>query len=124
MVAVKKLDSDQKEVSPNHLIEISVRGLHHDMIKTSDNDGLGIVVDSVTLEIMISDTTLRLFIPLQVRKKNPRLRQICGCDILISPKVIQIDFNRPRTKIVTDLQQKYVRRNTCNSEVSTTSASH
>ena len=46
------------------------------MIKTYDNGGLVIVVDSVTHKLLISDTELRSFIPPQVRKMNPKLHQI------------------------------------------------
>ena len=60
------------------------------MIKLYDNSGLESVVDSVTNKLLISDTILRLFIPPQFWKKNPRLRQICGCDIFIIIKDIHI----------------------------------
>ena len=49
------------------LMEISVRVLHNDMIKPSENGGLSIVVDYVTHKLPISYTTSRLFIPPQVR---------------------------------------------------------
>ena len=51
------------------------------MIKTSDNGGLASVVDSVTHKVLISDTTLRSFIPPQVCKITPKVRQICGWDL-------------------------------------------
>ena len=74
------------------------------MIKLYENYWLDNVVYSVTHKFLISDTTLRSFIPPQVRKITSRLRQICGCDIYIIPKYIQIDLNRLRTNIVTDIQ--------------------
>ena len=63
------------------LMGISVRYLNNDMIKKSENGGLESVVDLVTHKVLISDTTLRPFIPPQVRKTTPRLRHICGCEI-------------------------------------------
>ena len=57
----------------NTLMDLSVRDLHNNMIKPSDNGGSESVVDSVTREVMISDRTLRLFIPPQVRKMTTRL---------------------------------------------------
>ena len=45
-------------------MEISVRYLHNNMIKPSKNGGLESVVDFVTHNLLIRDTTLRLFIPL------------------------------------------------------------
>ena len=94
------------------------------MIKPSDIGVLDSVVDSVTKKFRIRDKTLRLFIQPQVRKINPRLRQICGCEIFIIPKDVQIDLNRFIKNIVIDLQQKYVGRQTCNSEFSTISAAN
>ena len=48
------------------LMNISVSDLHNDMIKPSEIGELVSVVDSVTQTVLISDTTLRLFIPPQV----------------------------------------------------------
>ena len=85
-------------------MDISVRDIHNYMRKLSDNSGLDNVVDSVTKKVFISDTTLRPFVSPQVRKMSPRLRQIFGCKLCIIPKYIQIDLNRLRTNIVTDIQ--------------------
>ena len=41
------------------IMEISVRGLQNYMINISDDSGLVSAVDSVTHEVLISDTTLR-----------------------------------------------------------------
>ena len=62
-----------KEFFPKMLMEISVKYLHNDMIKPFDNGGLDILLDSVTHKLLISDTTLRSFIPPQVRKMTPKL---------------------------------------------------
>ena len=66
-------------------MEITLRNLQNNMIKSSMNGVLESVVDSVTHKLMICDKTLRLFIPTQVRKMTPKLRQICGCEICIIP---------------------------------------
>ena len=76
------------------------------MIKTSKNVGLDSVVDSTTNTYLLSDTTLRSFIPPQVHKKTPRLRHICGCEILIIPKDMHIDLHILRKDLVTYYQQK------------------
>ena len=57
-------------------MDISVRDIHNDMIKSSENGVLDSVVDSVTHKFLIIDTTLRSFIPPQVWKMTPKLRQI------------------------------------------------
>ena len=73
------------------LIGISVRDIHNDMIKPSNNGGLASVVDSMTQKLLISDTSLRLLIPPQVRKVTPKLRHIYGCEICIITKDMHID---------------------------------
>ena len=78
------------------------------------------VVNSVTHKVMISDTTLRLFITPQVRKTTSKLRQIHGCDICIIPKDTQIDLDISRTRLVTDLQQTSVGRQIFNISFSNT----
>ena len=94
------------------------------MIKTSDNYGLDIVVDSVIYKVLISDTTLNSFIPPQVRKMNPMLHQICGCKIYIIPKDVHIYLNTFGIRLVIYLQQNYVGKHTHNSVFITTSSEH
>ena len=65
-----------------------------------------------------------MFIPPQVSKMTPKLRQICGCEICIIPKDMQIYLNIFRTILVTYLQQKYVGRHTRNILFSTTCYAH
>ena len=86
--------------------------LQNDMIKLSDNGGLESLVDSVTQKVLISDTTLRLFILPQVRKMTPKLTHICGYELCTITKDIQIDINRFRKKLVSYLQHKYAERHT------------
>ena len=54
----------------------------------------------------------------------PKIHQICGCELCIITKEIQIDLNRFRTRLVTFLQQKFLIRHTCNILFSTTSSAH
>ena len=58
-------------------MNISVRDIHNYTVKPSKNSVLASVVGSVAQKLLMSDTTLRLFIPSQVRKVNTKLRQIC-----------------------------------------------
>ena len=106
------------------MIEISVRDLHNDTIKTSKNSWLESVVDSMTQKLMIRDTTLRSFIPPQFCEITPKLRHICVCEICIIPKDMQIDLNIFRIRLLTDLQQKSVGIHKRNSLFITTSARH
>ena len=99
VVKVLNPESNQKEFSPKMLMDITVRDLHNDTIKPSDDGGLESVVDSVTQKVLISDTTFRLFIPPQVRKLTTKLCQICGCELCIIPKDMQIDLDLVQTKM-------------------------
>ena len=72
--------------------KVYVRDIQNYMIKPSDNGGLKIVVDYVTHTVLISYTTLRSFIPPQVSKITPKLRQICGCELCIITNDMQIDL--------------------------------
>ena len=75
----------------------------------------------MTNKFLISDTTLRSFIPHQIRKMNPILRQVCGFENFIITKDMQINLNTFRTKLVSYLQQYSVGRKTQNSVYSTIS---
>ena len=124
VVTVLYPQSDQNEVLPKMLLEISVMDLHNDMTKQSDNGGFPSIVDSVTQKVLIIDTPLRSFIPLQVLKNNLKLRQICGYELFIFNNNMQIDSNKFRTRLVTYLQQKSVMRHTRNSLISTNSSAY
>ena len=82
-------------------MDIYVGDIHNDMVKLYDIGDLGILVDSATNRVMISDTTLRSFILPQVWKITPRLHNICGFELCIIPKDMQIGWNIFRTSIVT-----------------------
>ena len=87
------------------LMDISVRNLNNDMIKPSENGGLKSVIYLVTQKFLISDKTLRLFIPPQVWKMNPGLRKIWKCELFIIPKYTKVDLNIYETKLLRYLQQ-------------------
>ena len=105
-------------------MEIYVRYLHNDMIKLFDNGGLASVFYSMTHKVLIIDTTLRSFIPPQLRKMTPKLHNIFGCELCIIPKDMQIGLNILRKIYVKYLQQKYIGRHTYNGLFSTTSAAN
>ena len=74
--------------------------------------------------VLISDTTLRSFVPPKNCRMTPKSHQICGCELCIIPKDMHIYLKRPRTRIVIYLQQKSVGRHIRNSLFSSTSAAH
>ena len=105
-------------------MDMSVRYLQNDVITPSDKYGLDIVIGSVAQKVLISDTTLRSFVSPQVLKMTPKLHQICGCEICIIPKDMQIYLNRCITKLQIHVQQKSVIIHKHNSAFSTTSSAH
>ena len=105
-------------------MDIYARDPQNDRSKTFENDGLMSVVDYVTQKFIISVTTLRSFIPPQVRKITPKSRQICGYELCIIPKDMHIYLNIFITRLVTDLQHKSIGRHTYNSLFIITSAAN
>ena len=107
------------------LTDISGWDLRNDMIKPYVNGGLASLVDSVTLKLLLSDTTLRSFIPPQFQEMTFELHQVCGCEpFYIIHKGTKIDLNIFRTILVTYYQQNNFVRHTQNSPFRTTSAAH
>ena len=49
-------ESNIKEFPPKHVMDIYVRDIHNDMIKSSENGGLLILFYYVTRKVLISDT--------------------------------------------------------------------
>ena len=92
--------------------------------KPFNNGGLVSVVDSVTQKLLISDTTLKSFIPPQVRKVTPKLCHIYGCELCIISKDMLIYLNIFKAILVINLQHKSVVRHKHNSLFSTTSVAH
>ena len=114
----------KSKVSFYFFMDIYVRDLQNDMIKPYYNGGLASVFDSTTQKLLISDTTLRPFIPPKLRKMTPKLRYICIYELCIITKYTHIDLNIYITIIVTDLQQKFVGRYTHTSLFRTKSDAH
>ena len=82
------------------------------------------VVDSLTYKLLIIDTTFRSFILPKVPKMTPKLCQICGCEICIIPKDMQIYLNILITILVIYLQKNFVGIHIRNSLFSYTIAAH
>ena len=60
-----------------YLIQISIRELHNNLIKSKKEGGLDEVCNGKKL--LVSDTGLIYMIPINVKKFTPRYKQICGC---------------------------------------------
>ena len=67
-----------------YLIQISIRELHNDLIKSKNEGGLDKVWNGKKL--LVSDKSLRYMIPINVKKFTPRYKQICRCEVCIQAK--------------------------------------
>ena len=67
-----------------YLIQISIRELHNNLIKSKNEGGLEEVWNGKKL--LVSDTGLRYMIPTNVKKLTSRYKQICGCEVCIQAK--------------------------------------
>ena len=79
-----KLTGKQNQRVGKYLIQISIRELHNDLIKSKNEGGLDEVWNGKKL--LVSDTGLRYMIPINVKKFTPRYKQICGCEVCIQAK--------------------------------------
>ena len=80
-ILVLNPETNRKGIISKYLIEISIRELHDDLIKPPPT-GLPEVYDINKELLLISESTLRSFIPPKMRAMSPAQRQICGCEIV------------------------------------------
>jgi len=79
-----------------YLIQIYIRELHNDLIKSKNEGGLDEVWNGKKL--LVSDTGLRYMIPINVKKFTPRYNQICECVVCIQAKQLQRSLNAWRNR--------------------------
>ena len=78
-------------LSGKDLIQISIRELHNDLIKSKNEGCLDEVWNGKKL--LVSDTGLRYMIPINIKKFTPRYKQICACEVCIQAKQLQRSLN-------------------------------
>ena len=86
-----KLTGKKHQGVGKYLIQIYIRELHNDLIKSKNEGGLDEVWNSKKL--LVSDTGLRYIIPLNVKKFTPRYKLMCGCEVCIKAKELQRSLN-------------------------------
>ena len=79
-----------------YLIQISIRKLHNDLIKSKNEGGLEEVWNGKKL--LVSDTGLRYMIPINVKKFTLKYKQMCGCEVFIQAKKLQRSLNAWRNR--------------------------
>ena len=80
---------DQKEpqLVPKLLLQVSVSELHNSLVSDPNDGGLKDSRDEDG-KIIISDSTLHLLLPPQLRQMSARYKIMCGCECCISAKSI------------------------------------
>ena len=79
-----KLTGKKNQRVDKYSIQISIRELHNDLIKSNNKGGLNESWNGKKL--LVSDTGLRYIIPITVKKFTTRYKQICGCEVCIQAK--------------------------------------
>ena len=74
-----------------YLIQVSIREVHNDLIKSKNEGGLSEVWKEDKLSV--SDTGLRYIIPINVKQFTSRYKYMCVCEVCIYAKLLQRSLN-------------------------------
>ena len=77
----------EPQLIPKHLIWVFSRKLHNNMVSLPEEVGHKEARDAYN-NIIISDSTIQSIIPPQLKKMYARYKVMCGCECLISTKII------------------------------------
>ena len=66
---------------------MSIRELYNSLVSDPNDGGMKDARDE-NVKIIISDSTLRLLLPPQLKKKSARYKIMCGCECCIYAKII------------------------------------
>lgn len=101
----------KKERVGKLLREVSVRELHNDLIEKSieaggKGGGLECARDANSGNVLISDTALRYLLPEQLKPMTERHKQMCGCELCLTPDSLQRTVNAFRARLKHKLQSE------------------
>ena len=80
-------DQTEPQLVPKLLLQVSLRELHKSLVSDPNDHGLKDASDEDG-KIIISDSTLHLLLPPQLKKMSAHYKIMCGCEYCISPKSI------------------------------------
>ena len=96
---------DGKKVTiGKYLLEISFREPHNDMNKPVTKGGLEGAIDDDGKQIL-SDTMLRSLLPTNMRRMTERHKMMCGCEVCITPKRLQLTLNSWRLRFLKQMDR-------------------
>ena len=77
----------EPQLVPKFLLQVSVRKLHNNLVRSTKDGGLKEKRDEDD-NITISDSTLRSLLPTQFKKKSSGYKFMCGCECCIFTKIM------------------------------------
>ena len=80
-------DQIEPQLVPKLLLQVSLRELHNSLVSDPNDGGMKDDRDEDG-KIIISDFTLRLLLPPQLKQRSARYKITCGCECCISDKSI------------------------------------
>ena len=76
-------DQTEPQLVPKLLLQVSVREIHNSLVSDPNDGGLKDARDDDG-KIIISDSTLRLLLPPQLKQMSARYKIMCDCECCIS----------------------------------------
>ena len=80
-------DQTEPQLVPKFLLRMSIRELYNSLVSDHNYGGLKDAKDEDG-KIIISDSTLSLLLPPQLKQMSARYKIMCGCECCISAKII------------------------------------
>ena len=84
-------DQTEPQLVPKWLLQVSARKLNNSLVSDPNDGGLKYARDEDG-KIIISDSTLRLLLPPQLKQMSARYKVMCGCKCCISAKSIHLSL--------------------------------
>ena len=91
-IKVKIDGSSEKVTVPKFYLQIPIHELHQDLIKDQEYGGLSDAKD-VDGDVIIGETSLRKFIPKNVKQMAFQKRDVCACETCVSAYLMQSSIN-------------------------------
>ena len=82
-------DQTEPQLVPKLLLQVYVRELHSSLVSDPNCGGIKDARDEYG-KIIISDSTLRLLLPPQLKQMSARYNIMCGCECCISAKSVYV----------------------------------
>ena len=80
-------DQTEPQIVPKLLPQVSVIELHNSLVSDRNDGGMKDAKDE-NGKLIISDSTLRLLLPPQLKQMSAYYKILCGCECCISAKII------------------------------------